>query len=426
MKKRGQAASFLVMAAVVLCVLGGCSKGQSENIVMETGGKAETEDGLALTFMGYKADALNLVAIEAALRGFMDENPYITVNYEGIKGTAYWEAFEKRADSGNLTDIIMVDRDHMLALRDEDRLMDLSDLATIENFAPLAYSQIVAEDGGIYFLPTCISTYNLYINHDLLKEHGQKIPTNYSEFAAVCDYFAARGVTPVIANNYGSLKSLVIAKGMYPVYQKENYREEIEAFNSGEKDITETLRPGVELVETMIERGWFDCEEVLSTNQTSDDLALFVQGERPFMITGGWASPRVAAQEPAFTYGVYPYPVLEDGSVLVMEVNTCVSVCKDGDNPEAGKKLTEYMTQKDVMWQYCDSQSSYTPLKDERMPSDETIAPSAPYLTNGRSVLGVDYNLDLPLDSALRECVGQMLAGMDSDAALELLSERLR
>ena len=252
------------------------------------------------------------------------------------------------------------------------------------------------------------------------------MPVNWSEFSEQCDYFKNKGITPIIGNNYSTLCSLMSAKSLYPVYQADNSAELIEAFNTGETDIMEYLKEGVELVGTMLEKEWFDKEELMNTAQTSDDLALFAEGERPFMITGGWASQRLMSMEPKCSYAIYPFPVLEDGSVLIMNVDTCISVNAESDNLEEALQFVEYLTQPEVIYEYCDTQSCYTPLEDDHIPSDETIAPAAEYLFNGENIIGSDYRLKLPLDSAERTVGEAMLDGMSTEDAIELLGELIR
>lgn len=412
--------SLITVLALLLC---GCSSSHQNEILLESDGNVQQgANKTIVTFFGNKAGSINLVAIEKALGEFMNHYPDIYVTYEGIKAPAYWKAFDLRSQAGTLDDIIMIDHDRILSLSEEGRLVDLSGLSTLGNYIPWTRSQFTNPDGSIYFLPTCISTYNLYINTDLLKQHGQEIPTNLEEFTAVCNYFVKQGITPIIANNYFSLSSLIIAKGMNQIYSEENPTATIEKFNSGEANLAQELRPGIEFVEFMLQCGWMDREEVLNTTQTAGDLALFAEGERPFMISGGWASIRLDVD---FSYGVYPYPIMEGGCVMAMGIDTCIGVNAESEHIEEAMKLLEFLTQPDVMWDYCDSQSSYSPLTDNRIPSDATIAPSVPYLSNGRIVLRSDYNLDFPLDSALRTCSIQILQGMDTDKVMELLTELL-
>jgi raffinose/stachyose/melibiose transport system substrate-binding protein len=289
----------------------------------------------------------------------------------------------------------------------------------------MARSQFTEADGSVYFLPTQISTFGLYVNYDLLKAYGLDVPTNWGEFSAVCDTFVDHGIVPIIGNNMTTWRSLIAAKSLYPVYQTDHPEALIASFNTRETDIMDYLASGIDLVGEMLDRGWFDKEEALNTTSTSDDLVLFSKGDRPFMITGGWASPRLMALDPQFEYGIYPFPILEDGSVLVMNVDTCISVAAHAGNVDTAKDFVEYLTQPDIIMDYCNTQSSYTPLDDSRTPSDPTIAPSVEYLFNGQSVIGSDFRLELPLDNAENEIGRLMLSGMGTEEAKEKMAELL-
>ncbi len=425
MKAEKRVIAMLAACLLVPAMAGGCGKERQDSQIFLYDQEEEQQD-ITISMFGYKADSRNLLAIEDTLHSFMEQNPGINITYEGIKGSAYWDALTKRAASGTLDDIIMVDHDRLMDFSSQGLLADLSGLPGLDNYAEFAGSQFLNEDGSVWFLPTCISAYGLYINYDLLESDGQTVPTDWEEFAAVCDYYAGKGCVPVIVNNYSSLRSLIIAKGMFDVYQSEDDEAEIASFNAKEKDLAAQLAPGLEMVCEMIERGWIDCSEGLVTTQTESDLALFVQGDRPFMITGAWASPRVADSEPGFSYGVHPFPILDDGSVLVVDTATCVAVTAGSEHQAEVMDFLAYLIQPDVMWNYCESQSSYTPMKDDRIPTDSAIAPSVEYLENGRIVIGSDYRLTLPLDTALVECTAALLRGADIQEAETVLAEQLR
>jgi raffinose/stachyose/melibiose transport system substrate-binding protein len=419
---------------IVLCaaLLTGCgsstSLGGKNTIYIEEADVEETAaeaEEIQLNFFGFKVDAWNMTAIESALQGYMEENPDIRISYEGIKSSEYWDVFDTRAANDELDDIVMVHHDDVVSLKNEGKLADLSDLGTLSNFSEMAKTQFMESDGSVYFIPTQISTFGLYVNYDMLKEYGMDVPTNWSEFEEVCDTFVENGIVPIVGNYFTTWRSLIAAKSLYPVYQMEHPEEMIEKFNTGEVDIVDYLSDGIDMVGEMLDRGWFDKEEALATAPTSDDLVLFSKGDRPFMITGGWASPRLMELNPEFEYGIHPFPILEDGSVLVMNVDTCISVPSYGDNVDIAKDFVEYLTQPDVIMDYCNTQSSYTPLEDERTPSDETIAPSVEYLFNGQSVIGSDYRLELPLDNAEQEVGKAMLQGMTTDEAKIKIAELL-
>lgn len=421
-RKKGfcTAAAVLIITAVILS---GCS--DRENMVFAVDSDSEAPQTVtSLTFFGYKYEALNVMAIEEALHGYMDAYPDVSISYEGIKSPEYFNILDKRMATGNGDDIFMVDHERVLELRSQGKLADLSDLSTLDNFSDLAKSQMSA-DGTIDYLPTSISAFGLYCNLDMLKEYGQKIPENLGELYAVCDYFVSQGITPIIANNDISLKTVVLAKGLYPLYQKKDTKGEIQRFNERQEDIAETLYPGFELVEQILERGWVNREEALNTEKTKDDIVLFAKGERPFLLTGAWAVPRLRGLKPDFDFEVRAYPVLNDSSVLVINIDTRISINADSSHLEEARQFVEYLTQKDVMWSFVNSQSSFSPLKGNQLAGDKAIQPIGPYLTNGYSVLGADDNFNFPIWDMARQCIVGMLEGDSAQEACDNMREQI-
>ena len=114
-------------------------------------------------------------------------------------------------------------------------------------------------------------------NLDLLKEHKQEVPGTLSEWEAVCEYFVNCGITPVIANNDISLKTLAIGRGFWQVYQDKRQTEVFDQLNHGRETLSEYLTDGFSIVETFIRRGYLDAEKTLNTKKTSDDLNDFIR-----------------------------------------------------------------------------------------------------------------------------------------------------
>lgn len=423
MRKGNRRLKIMSLISAML-LMSGCSK--QTGILFESGHEEKTEVSTPLTFFGFKEEALNVLAIEDILHRYMDQHADVSITYEGIKGTDYFDVLMKRVATSHADDIFMVDQAVVLKLEKKQKFADLSGIATADDFSDQAKSQMYSEDGKLYYVPTSISAFGLYCNEDLLHEHGQKIPENLKEFQKICDYFVNQGITPIVANNDISLKTIVLAKGMYDVYQRDDIKAQLQAFNRGERDLAQTLQPGFELVETMLQRGYIDQKQTLKTEKTKDDLVQFAKGESPFMLSGAWASPRLKDLDPAFTYSIHPYPILEDGSVLVMNIDTRIAVNASSKYKEEAIRFVEYMTQKDVMWEFVNSQSSFSPLKDERIAEDETIQSIGPYLNNGRSIIGADDNLDYPIWNLTRECVRMQLENESSDAVVAYLDEQLK
>ena len=166
---------------LISVIMTGCSQRFSEIMLIENE-PSEEQEQVFLSVFGYKADALNLTAIENILNLHMEQNPDIVITYEGVKGADYWNALERRAQANGLDDVFMVDHDHVIELTGQGKLADLSGLPAIEKYQDIMKEQFINKDGSVYFLPICISAYGLYINYDLLEAHGQKVPENWSDF----------------------------------------------------------------------------------------------------------------------------------------------------------------------------------------------------------------------------------------------------
>lgn len=414
-------ACLLLLAAALL--LAGCFP--AKNVLYTSTPSERSSNEIHLTFFGYKYEPLNVLAIEKALHDYMAEHPQTTIAYESIKGRDYYAALTKRLASGNGDDIFMVDQATLLSLDKPNQLADLSDLSTLPAFNALVKSQMYADDGKLYYVPTSISAFGLYCNLELLEEHGQPVPATWPEFTAVCDHFVQQGITPVIANNDISLKTLVLAKGLYPIYQSQDPPQALRHFNNGEADLAQALRPGFDLVEEMITSHYIDCAAALQTEKTQDDLTQFARGQAPFMLSGAWAAPRLREAAPDLDFAVYPYPVLTDGSVLVINVDTRLSVNAHSPHLAAAKDFVQYLTQPEVLWEFVNSQSSFSPLQNSRPADDAAIQPLEPCLTNGRCILGADDNLHYPIWELSRQAVVHMLEGASADQAAAYLDEQL-
>ncbi len=415
MKKRVLSLLFASVAAASVFACG-CGSESGGSIIILDGGSAQAQK-TAVTVYGHRTDRYSLGVIEDVLQSYMSVNSKASVSYEGAAPVNYWQALDRRYESGNLDDVFMTDRDRLLTLTEKGALADISDAVNENLFNDFARSQIYSVGDAVYAVPASISTYGLYVNYGLLEKHGKQVPRNLSEFTAVCDYFAGEGITPIICNNHSSFRSLILAKGMYSTYGKADAESEIAAFNANPSLLSETLDGGINFVYGMIENGWIDLDEAAVTENLSGDLELFIAGERPFMITGGWVSSTIKemldGSGKSLSYGIHAFPVLDSGSVLVAQADSLLSVKKGGNEAEA-KAVVSLLTAGSTLLKLSESQSCFTPVKGQtQIYSDSTIIPSASYLTKGKYVIGSDNNLTVPLDGFLDEC-SEMIADGES------------
>ena len=413
--------TLLLAVSVLGFSLTGCSGDISNRVqVVEKG----TQETVTLTFFGNKADESNVHVIEKIMSDFMKEHPDIVITYESIKGTDYYDTLNKCMETGNGDDIFMVNHDSNIKLHKEGRLADLTGLSTIDQYTEDMKAQFIYED-GIYWLPTTVSAFGLYCNTDMLKAHNQSVPTNWKEFEAVCGYFAEQGNTPVIANNDISLKTMAIGASYYEQYQNGAAGQLFADINSGKTSLGDSLSYGISLADEMLKLNYVDADIARDIKKTSDDLEAFAKGDNPFMLTGVWASNRLKSDYNAeFNYEVVPLPILEDGSMIVVNPDTCLAVNADSEYKAEAELFVEYFTQAENLHEFCEDQCSISPLKNGTSASAKEIQPVIECYREGRAVIGGDYRLNLPIWDLTKDAVQKLLNGTSkADVLKELDAE---
>lgn len=78
------------------------------------------------------------------------------------------------------------------------------------------------------------------------------------------------------------------------------------------------------------------------------------------------------------------------------------------------------MSQADNMWKFTNSQCSFSPLKESKLPDDIAIQPLTNHINNS-SILGSDSRIKYPLWSLSREGIKELLEGNSVDQALGLI-----
>lgn len=410
-------------AGLVMVVLSAAVMGCSEK--NEVVNYQETSEVVTdITFFGNKYEPENVTVIEEIITDFMELNPDIRVSYESLKGAEYYEALKKRIVSGKCDDVFMVNHDIMLELKDSGQFEDLSELSTISTYTERMLSQM-EEDGKIYWVPTTVSAFGLYCNTSILEEHGQEIPETLQEWRTVCNYFVQQDITPMIANNDISLKTLAIGEGFYSVYMNGQQKETFDRLNQGEEVLSTYLASGFLIADEFIENGYIDAEKALHTEKTSDDLQEFVKGESPFMLTGAWAAGRVKGMKPDFEFEVVPYPVVEDGPMVVINADTRLSVNAAGKNTDAAMKFVEFFTQAENIQKFADQQSSFSPLENGGDPSVREMQRLVACYQAGRSVIGSDALLELPIWELTARASEKLLSGEGAESVSEWVDQQV-
>lgn len=354
----------------------------------------QNRPAVSLTFFGNKVELGNVEAIETILNKYMQLHPGVRISYESLKGGEYFKILETRMDSGNGDDIFIVDHDRLLDFKGKGYLAELSDVRGVEGLAPIALGQMRA-DGEIFYLPTSISAFGLFCNLDLLKKYQVRVPENWGQFKDACAVFAAQGVTPLIVNQDLSLATVILAGGWNEFYLDGQSETLCGRINSHQQLVSGSLHRGVEMAGELCR--YVDMEAAVRIKKNSDDYKQFARGESPFMLTGAWNTGRLKQLQPGFAFGVYPYPLRDDGSVLMLNIDTRMAVNAASPNAAEAKKFLSFFMQKENLELYAASQSSFSSLRGSSILSDSEQQPLNEAVRAERIMLGSDDRLRVPI-----------------------------
>lgn len=407
---RWKRTAALILAAGIL-VTAGCSRERKE---------------ASLTMSGNKSETASAEVIEDILADYMEEHSDTSVSYEEQENYDYYDMWQNREEEGQLDDIILTDRDTARKLTRSGGLEDMAGLVRDLPFPQNMKEQMKSRGRKVCRIPLTLSSFGMYCNLKILEEHGQKVPGTLEEWVDICEYFKTCGITPVIANNDTSITTMVLAKSLYPLYKSGVMEGKLKRIEDGEKELSDYLLRGFTLARDFCTRGYIDRKKALETEPLSDDLEEFVKGESPFMLTGTEAVEKVKSMNPGFEFKVVPYPVLEEGSVLIVNPGDWLSIPAEGKNTERAKEVVQYILKEENMKKLADVRGSFSPLADQQQPEMEEIRDIVESYETEVVVIAEDINAVFPMWDITGEAVGRLLEDEDLDLLMEWMNEQAR
>ena len=392
-------------------VLQGCGGDSARTKTMTTN---KNKEKVVLTFYGNKVEARDVAVIENILNDYMKANPHVSITYESLKGAEYYKILDKRLDSKNGDDIFIVDHDHLLRYQKKGYVAKLNDLPAMKEYLPQVMDQMRWEDGSIYYASTSISAFALFCNMDLLKEKKIEVPQSFGDFKKACAAFSANGKKPLIVNQALSLGTVIIAGSWHDYYTQNKTEELCKAVNEKQQPMSKLLDAGI--TKAMELTPYIDTQKCLTFKKNKDDFKEFAKGEAPFMLTGAWNNPRLAKLNPKFEYALYPYPIKDDGNILMTNVDTRMVVNANSKHVEESKRFLNYLLQSDKLDKFAKSQSSFGVLKgtkNKQEHSDKRMAAINEAYAKENTMIGSDDRIKYPMWTKGWAASKAILAGSD-------------
>ncbi|WP_324014347.1 ABC transporter substrate-binding protein [Microbacterium sp. JZ37] len=171
-----------VTAAIGSLTLAGCASSGSGSTEYDPDEKVE----LTFTWWGNDDRAQRY---EKLIEAFNEEHPNITVNGSFTDFPSYWEKRQTEAAGGGLPDVWQFSDTYLRQYAQNGMLADLSEYAEYVDTSAideglLATGQL---DGAQYSLPLGYSTWAVFLNDDILAEHGiEPYPggTSFEDYSA--------------------------------------------------------------------------------------------------------------------------------------------------------------------------------------------------------------------------------------------------
>ena len=298
---------------------------------------AQADEPITLTMwcIATESDA-NRPAYEQAIAEFEEAHPDIKIEWEAFENQSYKTKIKAAmSDSETLPDIFFTWAGAFLGdFVDAGNVYCLDD--TYPEFAedlPEVMLQNSSYDGGHYGIPLTMNIVTLFANMDLLAEAGwDHVPETYEELTACCDDLVAAGIIPF---GCAGKETWCVTEYLEPIIQKTIGYEALNDIFAGEGTWDdEGIAEAVDILETMVEAGYFDPSGMALGND--EVKANFINGKYAFYQNGSWNCGEVDDAEGNFEVALFPVINEENatyGQVIGGPSDT-LAVAATSDNPE--------------------------------------------------------------------------------------------
>ena len=270
--------------------------------------------------------------------GFMKHNPDCKVTVETVPWDEYWTKLQAAAQGGNMPDIVVMHPDEVKNYAEGGMLMDLSDVLAGDVANASNFPQYVVDDFKVdeayYGIPKDIGTLGLYYNKDLFDAANVEYPTadwTWDDMMSAAEKLTdkEKGIYGIAAANDGQnfYWNLVWQNG------GEVFDEEKNLCTFDSPEAIEAMKYAV----SFIEKGYSPNSADLA-NLSPDEY--FESGKVAMNFGGSWMLTEYLNVD-TLNFGVAELPTGKEKGVICSGM--AFSVAANTKNPEAAKKLVEYL-----------------------------------------------------------------------------------
>lgn len=300
------------------------------------GGAASAQD-VTLTIESWRNDDLTIWQ-DTIIPAFEAQNPGIKVVFAPTAPAEYNAALNSKLAAGSAGDLITCRPfDASLELYNQGHLADLSGLAAMANFSPVAKSAWQTDDGSATFcVPMASVIHGFIYNKDAFDALGIAVPTTRDEFFAALDAIKADGTyIPMAMGTNDQWEAATMGyNNIGPNYWKGE--EGRLALIKGEQSLTDPqwVAPFEELAR------WKDyLGDGFEAQTYPDSQNLFTLGRAAIYPAGSWEIAGFNAQA-EFAMGAFPPPVAAAGDTCYISDHTDIAIGLNAASPNADAART--------------------------------------------------------------------------------------
>ena len=336
------------------------------------GGAASAQD-VTLTIESWRNDDLTIWQ-DTLIPAFEAQNPGIKIVFAPTAPAEYNAALNSKLAAGSAGDLITCRPfDASLELYNQGHLTDLSGLAAMANFSPVAKSAWQTDDGSATFcVPMASVIHGFIYNADAFAELGLSVPTTRDEFFAVLDAIKADGTyIPMAMGTNDQWEAATMGyNNIGPNYWKGE--EGRLALIAGEQKLTDAawVAPFEELAR------WKDyLGDGFEAQTYPDSQNLFTLGRAAIYPAGSWEIAGFNAQA-GFKMGAFPPPVAAAGDTCYISDHTDIAIGLNAKSPnaEAATKFLEWVGSAEFATLYANALPGFFSLNSTPVEMQDPLA----------------------------------------------------
>ncbi len=340
--------------------------------ILGSAGLAHAED-VTLTIESWRNDDLTIWQ-EKLIPAFEAKNPGIKVVFAPTAPTEYNAALNAKLDAGSAGDLVTCRPfDASLELYNKKHLADLTGLAGMENFSPVAKAAWTTDDGAATFcVPMASVIHGFIYNKDAFDKLGIAIPATEADFFAALDKIKADGTYIPLAMGTKDLWEAATMgyQNIGPTYWKGE--EGRAALIKGEQKLTDA--DWVEPYKVLAK--WKDyLGDGFEAQTYPDSQNLFTLGRAAIYPAGSWEIGLFNTQA-QFKMGAFPPPVKTAGDACYISDHNDIGVGLNAKSahPEEAKKLLSWIASPEFADIYANSLPGFFSLNSTPVAMKDPLA----------------------------------------------------